>query len=71
VNLAQSPNAAALLTALLAALLTAVIVPLVRRAGLHWGVVDAPDSRKHHLRPIVRLGGVGIVAGFSLALALT
>jgi len=71
VNLAQSPNAAALLTALLAALLTAVIVPLVRRAGLHWGVVDAPDARKHHLRPIVRLGGVGIVAGFSLALALT
>jgi len=71
VNLAQSPNAAALLTALLAALLTAVIVPQVRRAGLHWGVVDAPDARKHHPRPIVRLGGVGIVAGFSLALALT
>ena len=70
-NLAQSPNAAALLTALLAAVLTAVIVPLVRRAGLHWGVVDAPDARKHHQRPIVRLGGVGIVAGFSLALALT
>ena len=70
-NLAQSPNAAALLTALVAALLTAVIVPLVRRAGLHWGVVDAPDARKHHLSPMVRLGGVGIVAGFSLALALT
>ncbi len=70
-TLAQSPNAAALLTCVSAALLTALIVPLVRRLGLRWGLVDPPDARKQHSLPMVRLGGIGIVAGFSLALALT
>ena len=70
-NLAYSPNAAALLTLVTASLLTAVIVPVVRRAGLRWGLVDAPDPRKQHTRPMVRLGGIGMVAGFSLALTLT
>jgi UDP-N-acetylmuramyl pentapeptide phosphotransferase/UDP-N-acetylglucosamine-1-phosphate transferase len=71
VTLAYSPNAAALLTFVTATVLTALIVPLVRRAGLRWGLVDPPDHRKHHAVPMVRLGGIGIVAGFSLALALT
>ena len=70
-TLAYSPNAAALITFLVAGLLTALVVPLVRRAGLRWGLVDAPDSRKQHTAPMVRLGGIGIVAGFSLALTLT
>jgi UDP-N-acetylmuramyl pentapeptide phosphotransferase/UDP-N-acetylglucosamine-1-phosphate transferase len=71
VTLAYSPNAAALLTASVAALLTGLIVPLVRFLGLRWGLVDAPDPRKQHTLPMVRLGGVGIVAGFSLSLACT
>jgi UDP-N-acetylmuramyl pentapeptide phosphotransferase/UDP-N-acetylglucosamine-1-phosphate transferase len=71
VTLAYSPNAAALLTFVTAGLLTALIVPVVRHFGLRWGVVDTPDPRKHHTRPMVRLGGIGIVAGFSLALAIT
>ena len=70
-TLAYSPNAAALLTFLVAGLLTALVVPVVRRAGLHWGLVDAPDPRKQHTAPMVRLGGIGIVAGFSLALTVT
>jgi UDP-GlcNAc:undecaprenyl-phosphate/decaprenyl-phosphate GlcNAc-1-phosphate transferase len=71
VTLAYSPNAAALLTFVVAALLTALIVPAVRRLGLRWGLVDSPDPRKQHSQPMVRLGGVGIVVGFSLALAIT
>jgi UDP-N-acetylmuramyl pentapeptide phosphotransferase/UDP-N-acetylglucosamine-1-phosphate transferase len=71
VTLAYSPNKAALVTLLAAALLTALLVPLVRRLGLHFGLVDRPDSRKQHTAPMVRLGGVGIVAGFSLALLIT
>ena len=70
-TLAYSPNAAALLTLVAAALITALVVPLVRRLGLRFGLTDAPDSRKQHTTPMVRLGGVGIVLGFSLALALT
>jgi UDP-N-acetylmuramyl pentapeptide phosphotransferase/UDP-N-acetylglucosamine-1-phosphate transferase len=71
VTLAYSPNAAALLTFAVAAVLTAMIVPVVRRLGLRWGLTDTPDSRKQHTRPMVRLGGIGIVLGFSLALTLT
>ena len=70
-TLAYSPNAAALLTLVVATLLTALIVPVVRRCGLRWGFIDTPDARKQHTRPMVRLGGVGIVLGFSVALALT
>ena len=70
-TLAYSPNAAALLTFAVAMLLTALIVPVVRRYGLRWGVTDTPDARKQHTRPMVRLGGVGIVLGFCAALALT
>jgi UDP-N-acetylmuramyl pentapeptide phosphotransferase/UDP-N-acetylglucosamine-1-phosphate transferase len=71
VTLADSPTPAALLTFASAALLTALIVPLVRGFGLRWGLVDRPDPRKQHTRPMVRLGGVGIVLGFSLSLLLT
>jgi len=71
VNLAYHPNAAALLTLVSAALLTALVVPVVRRVGLAYGLIDAPDSRKQHTAPMVRLGGIGIVVGFSLALTLT
>ncbi len=70
-TLATSPIAAAFLTLAVAALLTALVVPLVRQLGLRWDLVDAPDPRKQHTAPMVRLGGVGIVGGFSLALALT
>ncbi len=70
-TLDRTPIAAALLTFFSAALLTALIVPAVRGLGLRWGLVDAPDARKQHTVPIVRLGGVGIVLGFSLALLIT
>jgi UDP-N-acetylmuramyl pentapeptide phosphotransferase/UDP-N-acetylglucosamine-1-phosphate transferase len=70
VTISSHPVAVALVTFVSAALLTAVVVPLVRRLGLRWGLIDQPDSRKQHTTPMVRLGGVGIVAGFALALGL-
>ncbi len=70
-NLASTPNAAALLTFTVASLGTALVVPQVRRVGLRLGLVDQPDARKQHAFPMVRLGGVGIVVGFSLGLFLT
>jgi len=68
--ISSRPDLAAVLAFGLAALGTALIVPLVRRAGLRWGLTDQPDARKQHTTPMVRLGGVGIVAGFVLALLL-
>jgi len=71
VTLAYSPNAAALITLIGAAVITALVVPLVLKIGLRWHLVDTPDPRKQHSRPMVRLGGVGMVAGFAVALSLT
>ena len=66
-----SPLIPALASLFGAGLLTAAIVPQVLRLGLRWGLTDKPDPRKQHLTPMVRLGGVGIVLGFSLALFIT
>jgi len=68
--ISSRPDFAAVLAFGLAALFTALIVPLVRQAGLRLGLTDQPDARKQHTEPMVRLGGVGIVAGFVLALLL-
>lgn len=69
--LAAIPILPAALTFGTATLFTALIVPVVRRLGLRWGLTDQPDPRKQHLTPMVRLGGIGIVCGFCMALLLT
>ena len=68
--ISSRPDLAAVVAFGSAALITALIVPLVRRAGLRWGLIDQPDARKQHTAPMVRLGGVGIVLGFIGALLL-
>jgi UDP-GlcNAc:undecaprenyl-phosphate GlcNAc-1-phosphate transferase len=47
------------ITSLLASLL---LTPIVRDLGLRFGLVDTPNDRKIHGRPIPRLGGVAILA---------
>ena len=63
-TITSSPVIAALVTFASAALVTTGVVPIVRRGGLRWGLIDRPDPRKQHTTPMVRLGGIGIVAGF-------
>ncbi len=53
---------AALLAVALAA--TLVLTPIVRRASLRLGLVDAPGGRRVHTTAISRLGGVAIFGGF-------
>ena len=67
----SSPLIPALATLGGACFLTAAIVPQVRSIGLRLGLTDQPDPRKQHLTPMVRLGGIGIVLGFGLALLIT
>jgi len=40
-----------------------VVTPLAARAARRLGLLDAPDERKCHGRPVPLLGGVGILAG--------
>jgi UDP-GlcNAc:undecaprenyl-phosphate GlcNAc-1-phosphate transferase len=44
------------------------VTPVIKRQALRLGLVDPPNSRKVHQRPMVRLGGVGVFFGFSLSL---
>ena len=50
----------------LAALVALVATPLVRRFGNALGVLDHPNSRKHHESPIARGGGVAVALAFLL-----
>ncbi|MCM1982295.1 glycosyltransferase family 4 protein [Lyngbya confervoides] len=59
----------------LVAFLIAVLVvlwttPLVNKAGLRVGLVDLPNARKVHQRPMVRLGGIAIFTGYICALTI-
>lgn len=55
----------------LSVLITTLLVPLVRGVGLRLGLTDRPDDiRKQHKTPVVRIGGIAMVLGFSLALAV-
>ncbi|MEB3159396.1 MAG: MraY family glycosyltransferase [Synechococcus sp.] len=70
-TVASSPLAVAVITLLIAAFGTTLVVPLVLKLGLRHGLIDQPDPRKQHATPMVRLGGVGMVFGFCVALAVT
>ncbi len=43
----------------------------VRHLALRFGMVDHPNARKVHLKPIPLLGGIAIYLGFVLAVLLT
>lgn len=58
----------AFVVALLASL--TLTVP-IRRLAVRYGMVDRPNARKVHLKPIPLLGGIAIYLGFVLAVLLT
>lgn len=59
------------LAPLVGALLTSLVaVPLVLRFALGRGLLDLPGGRKSHDVAVPRLGGVGILAGFLVGVAL-
>ncbi len=46
-------------------LFTAIIIPLVIKIAYHIGAIDIPkDNRRVHTKPMPKLGGLGIFAGF-------
>ncbi len=47
-----------------------VVIPLMARLAPHIGMIDRPDSRKVHAVPIPRAGGVGIVLGALVPVAM-
>src|SRR5262249_57984836 len=60
---------------LLLAVLTAVVVsiaviPLMIRLAPRLHMVDLPDPRKVHARPVPRVGGIGIALGTIIAIVV-
>lgn len=51
-------------------ILALLAVPMARRLGMRFGLVDRPGGRKIHQVPVVRCGGLGIYLAFSLTLGL-
>ena len=47
-----------------------VLTPAVRNLCLAQGWLDQPDHRKHHVKPIPRLGGLAIMVAYALSLVL-
>lgn len=47
-------------------LFTLVIVPLIKKFGLKYNLIDKPDKRKQHQKPIVRIGGLSLFLGIFL-----
>ena len=48
----------------MALILTPVVIAFARRTG----ALDKPDARKVHVRPIPRIGGIGIYAAFMVSI---
>lgn len=51
-------------------LVTFLMTFIVKKAAYHVGAMDIPDARKVHKKPMPRLGGLGIYAGFLLGYML-
>jgi UDP-GlcNAc:undecaprenyl-phosphate/decaprenyl-phosphate GlcNAc-1-phosphate transferase len=49
-----------IITVVTSAVICMILIPLIIRASLRFNLVDKPDERKVHIKPIPRLGGVGI-----------
>ena len=44
-------------------LITYLSIPLIRKFGLYAKITDFPNSRKKQTKPVVRIGGFGILIG--------
>jgi len=60
----------ALLAMMTALVISIALTPLMIRLAPRFGMVDQPDPRKVHLKPIPRVGGLGIAIGTLVALLL-
>jgi UDP-GlcNAc:undecaprenyl-phosphate GlcNAc-1-phosphate transferase len=57
-----------LILAAIALAATLVATPIVRDLSVRASLVDRPGGRKVHVKAVPRLGGIGIFAGFAIAL---
>ena len=49
-------------------LISLLLVPLAKVIAKHIGAMDMPNERKVHTKPMPRLGGLAIIAGFTVSI---
>jgi len=49
-----------IITIITSSVICMILIPLIIQASLKFNLVDKPDERKVHIKPIPRLAGVGI-----------
>ncbi len=54
----------------IALLFTLIATPVIRDVFLRLRIVDLPDARKLHTKPIPRIGGIPIVLSYAAAMAI-
>ncbi len=59
-----------LLMVLIPFIFVTAIIPFIKKIAFHIGAIDIPNERKVHKKPMPRLGGLGIYAGFLLGYIL-
>lgn len=59
-----------LFVVLIPLIFVAFFTPVVKKIAIHIGALDMPNKRKVHVKPIPRLGGLGVVFGFFLGYML-
>lgn len=60
----------ALILLISAAVISMVVIPLMMRMAPMLGMIDLPSARKVHAQPVSRVGGIGIVVGALVPLAI-
>lgn len=56
---------------LLAFIIALVLTPLARHLGERWGLVAVPGGRRHHDRPVPRIGGLPVYLAFTAAVLVS
>lgn len=56
---------------IIALVLSLVFTPMARVLGRRFGAMDVPDTRKVHIEPIPRTGGLAVFAAFCSIMAIT
>ena len=46
-----------------------ILVPLIKDIAIHINAMDIPNKRKVHKKPMPRLGGLAVIAGFLISIA--
>ncbi len=55
---------------IVAMFVTMILIPPLMRAAVVLGVIDIPDARKVHVKPIPRIGGLAMIIGTLLPLII-